>query len=146
MDAPKVDRVLVAVDGSDESMVAVDHAVAVADRYAAELVVLYVLPREKYQAMAVGEVAVEAISETAQSVLADAANVGETAGLSVRQATAYGFSPYRKLTHPGSVVLDVAEDFVADLLVIPREREAGATLGKAATYVLEYASQPVLAV
>lgn len=146
MDVPRVDRIMVAVDGSDESMAAVDRAVAVAGRYDAELIVLYVLPREEYQAMAVGEVAAEAISETARSVLADAAEIGEGAGLTVRRATAYGFSPYRKLTHPGSVVLDVAEDFEADFLVVPRERETGATLGKAATYVLEYASQPVLAV
>jgi hypothetical protein len=51
--------------------------------------------------------------------------------------------------HPGSVVLDTAEQKYADFLVVPRSEVADdpdAVLGKAAEYVLMYASQPVLSV
>jgi hypothetical protein len=55
----------------------------------------------------------------------------------------------RKLTHPGSVILDAADQIGADFLVIPREsarEESADVLEKAAEYVLLYASQPVLSV
>ena len=146
MEAPAVDRIIVAVDGSDRSLVAVDHAVAVARRYGGDLVVLYVLPRAEYEAMSVGDVPADAISAATRSVLDEACSLADEAGLTVTRATAYGFSPYRKLTHPGSVLLDVADDFEADLVVVPRDPDETATLAKAAMYVLEYASQPVLAV
>jgi nucleotide-binding universal stress UspA family protein len=64
-------------------------------------------------------------------------------------STAAGFSPSRLTVHPGSVILDVAEEITADFIVIPREPVSGdpdQVLGKAAEYVLMYASQPVLSV
>ena len=62
---------------------------------------------------------------------------------------AYGFSKTKKSQHPGSVVLDTADEIGADFLVIPREdqhEDEQDTLAKAAEYVLLYASQPVLSV
>ena len=46
------------------------------------------------------------------------------------------------------MILDIAEEVDADLLVVPRKRdvEAPAMLEKAAEYVVAYASQPVLSV
>jgi hypothetical protein len=70
-------------------------------------------------------------------------------GVDVSTSNAYGFSTARKTQHPGSAVLDTAEDVDADFLVIPREPltgEPGEVLEKAAEYVLLYASQPVLSV
>jgi len=50
--------------------------------------------------------------------------------------------------HPGSAILDVAEELPADFVVVPREADADPeqTMGRAAQCVVEYASQPVLSV
>ena len=47
------------------------------------------------------------------------------------------------------MVLDAAEDVAVDFIVIPREPVSGdpdEPLGRAAEYVLQYATQPVLSV
>jgi hypothetical protein len=54
-----------------------------------------------------------------------------------------------KTRHPGSVILDTAEELDADFVVVPREPvsgDPGEVLEKAAEYVLLYASQPTLSV
>ena len=150
MQVPTVDTVLVAVDGSDESLAALEYAVAIADRYDAEIVALYVLDGAEYRAMTAGEIDPDTISTETQTYLADAKRVATEADVGFRSAVAYGFSSQRKLMHPGSVVLDATEDLQADFIVIPREPISGhpfdGTLAKAAEYTLLYASQPVLAV
>lgn len=145
----RVETVLVAVDGGEATAEATSFAIPIAARYDAELALLYVHARETYRAVETGEEDAEALSETAVSFLSGLTNEAEAAGLSVRTATAYGFSPRRKTVHPGTVVLDAADELGADFLVIPRERVAeapGQTLAKVAGFALAYASQPVLAV
>jgi hypothetical protein len=61
-------------------------------------------------------------------------------------STATAFSQQRLSQTPGSVVLDVAEDLGAEFIVVPREDDSSDPIGRAALYVLEYASQPVLSV
>lgn len=147
-DRVAVDRVLVPVDGTDNSLEAVEYAVLIADRYDANLSVMYVLDEETRRAIQ---------SDAADS--ADDATIAEdmhgflqqvrqqTAGTNVSMSTmtVYGFSTTRKTQHPGSVILDGADQIGSDFLVIPREPEYG-VLSKAAGYVLSYASQPVLSV
>jgi hypothetical protein len=74
----------------------------------------------------------------------------EKAGVTdVTHSSAAGYTAKRLSRTPGSVVLDTAEQIEADFIVIPRETPSGdpdEALGKAALYVLEYASQPVLSV
>ena len=148
-DSPSFDTVLVPVDGSDESTRAVEYAVAIAERYGARLHVLYVLGEAASRAVEAGRVDDEDVLAESESVLEAAEAVAADRGLAVTHSTAYGFSASRKLTHPGSVILDAADQIRADLLVIPREsgRDGSAdVLEKAAEYVLLYASQPVLSV
>lgn len=146
-----IDTVLVGVDGSDESMVAAEYAVAIAERYNTELAILYVLDGARYRALTSGTADPEDLSESAGDFLAQAETLASDAHVSSRTATAYGYSARRKQTHPGSVVLDAAEDLSADFIVLPRGPvdppglEEG-TLAKAAEYALLYASQPILAV
>ncbi|GAB7094883.1 universal stress protein [Halolamina litorea] len=131
------DLVLVAVDGSEESTRAVEYAVGVADAYGAAVHVVYVLPEG-----ATATTETEEYADTAEEIAADA-------GVPIDTETVSGFSTDRLSQHPGSVVLDTAEDAGADFLVVPREPQTGsraAVLEKTAEYVLRYASQPVLSV
>lgn len=151
MEPPQVGTVLVGVDGSDESSAAAEYAVAIAARYDAELVALHVVDRTEYDAMSAGDRAPESISADGQALLEGIRANAAAAGIESRGATVYGFDVHRKLVHPGSAVLDTAEDIGADFIVLPREPIDGdpgaeGTLAKSAEYALLYASQPVLAV
>lgn len=131
------DLVLVAVDGSEESTRALEYAATVAEAYDASVQVVYVLGEG-----AVADRDTEEYAHTAEEIAADH-------GVDVTTGTVSGFSTDRLTQHPGSVVLDTAEEGGADFLVVPREPQTGtraAVLEKTAEYVLRYASQPVLSV
>ncbi|WP_255170542.1 universal stress protein [Natrononativus amylolyticus] len=144
-----VDTVLAPVDGSEESAVAAEYAVAVADRYDASVHVLFVLGRGVVEGMNAGTVDEDDVAENSRRFLEDATALAEAYDVPVSTAVSHGFSPHRKTRHPGSVVLDAADTAGADFIVIPREPMTDPTaevLEKAAEYVLSYASQPVLSV
>lgn len=146
---PSFELVLVPVDGSDESVRAVTYAVAIAERYEARVHVMYILGEAATRAIDAGRVEDADVAAESESVLAGAEAVAADHDVAVAHSTAYGFSAARKLTHPGSVILDAADQMSADFLVIPRESARGESadvLEKAAEYVLLYASQPVLSV
>ncbi|MFC6786760.1 universal stress protein [Halobaculum halobium] len=144
-----VERVLVPVDGSDESLTAVEYAVAVAQRYDAQVHAVYVLGEEVVRAIEEDVVDQSEVAEDTEAFTDTVREIAHAEGVDVSSSIAYGFSTKRKTTHPGSVILDTAEDVDADFIVIPREPltgEPGEVLEKAAEYVLLYASQPVLSV
>jgi len=141
-----VTTVLVPVDGSDESMHAVEYAVAVAERYEARVHALYVLDPETVRGTTAGDPDDAAIAATSEGFM-DAAREVAADRVDLTHSSAYGFSPTMKSRHPGSVVLDAAADAEVDFVVIAREPgEATDLLGRAAEYVLEYATEPVLSV
>ena len=146
--APDVDTVLVPIDGSEEAEEAVEYAIAVAARYDASVHAMYVLGEEASRAIERGTVDDDGMASEAQSVFAAIADAAEGEGVPFTNSIAVGFSTTRKLVHPGSVILDAAEQIDADFLVVPRETglEDDDVLEKAAEYVLSYASQPVLSV
>jgi nucleotide-binding universal stress UspA family protein len=140
-----VTTVLVPVDGSDESLDAVEYAVAVAERYGARVHALYVLDPETARGTTPGGPD-DAIAATSEGFM-DAAREVAAERVDLTHSSAYGFSPTMKSRHPGSVVLDAAADAEVDFVVIAREPgEATDLLGRAAEYVLQYATQPVLSV
>jgi nucleotide-binding universal stress UspA family protein len=150
MNAPVVvDQVLVPVDGSDESTRAAEYAAAVADRYDAAVLAVYVVGEQLARGIETGAVEKAEVRDEAESYLREVETVAADHGVELSTEVAYGFSTTRKSQHPGSVVLDYAEDADADFVVVPREPqtgEPGEVLAKAAEYVLLYASQPVLSV
>jgi len=150
MDAPvEIDTVLVPIDGSDESLEAVDYAVAIAGSYDALVHVVYVLGDEVNRAIASGVVNEDEVVAESQATFDSIADAAADVGVSMTHSIAYGFSQQRLTVHPGSVILDSADQIDADFLVIPREsgrEESADVLEKAAEYVLLYASQPVLSV
>jgi nucleotide-binding universal stress UspA family protein len=142
-----VETVLVPVDGSEESVTAVEYAAAIAEKYDAGLHVLYVLGEEVVRGIETDTIDREAVADEARSFIESAEGIAADVGVPVSSSTAYGFSITQKTRHPGSAVLDCAEDVAADFLVVPREsapEEPGEILERAAEYVLLYASQPVL--
>jgi nucleotide-binding universal stress UspA family protein len=147
MDAD-VDLVLAPVDGSDRSELAAEYAVAVADRYGADLHVLHVLEQRIARGLEAGDVTAESVAAQHRT-LTDRVRESLPEGIALSSSSAAGFSAARLSQTPGSVVLDAAEELDADFLVVPRKPstdEPDEMLGKAALYVLEYASQPVLSV
>jgi nucleotide-binding universal stress UspA family protein len=145
----EVDTVLVPVDGSDESVEAVEYAVAVAEQYGASVHAMYVLGEELVRGIERGAVDKEDVLSDTETFIDTVRDLADEYGVTVSTSNAFGFSTTRKTQHPGSAVLDTAEDIDADFLVIPREPlsgEPGEVLEKAAEYVLLYASQPVLSV
>jgi len=143
-----IDLVLVPVDGSDRSEQAAEYATAIAERYDAGLHLLFVLDERLRRDIDNGTVDAESVAqdhrEFTQQVRERSHELGHDVTLDTSTATA--FSQTRLMQNPGSVVLDVAEDVAADFLVIPRAASSEDAVGRAATYVLEYASQPVLSV
>ncbi len=146
-----VELVLATVDTSDASERAAEAAVAVADRYEADLHLLHVVDERVSRGLQTGDVDAEVVAQehraftgAVRDLLRDRDAVGEFS-----HSSCAGFSRHSLTQTPGSAVLDVAEDLQADFIVLPRESpsgDPGETLGKAALYVLEYASQPVLSV
>ncbi|WP_101294024.1 universal stress protein [Halegenticoccus soli] len=145
----ELDLVLVPVDGSEESETAVEYAVALAAEYGAEVHAVYVLGEEIVRAIETGVVDEEEVAAEGESFIETAEGIAGDRGVRLTTSTAYGFSTKVKARHPGSVVLDTAEELDADFVVVPREAvtdDTGDVLERAAEYVLLYASQPVLSV
>jgi nucleotide-binding universal stress UspA family protein len=144
----ELDLVLAPVDTSDVSERAVDYAIAVADRYDADLHLLHVLDERVARGIEAGDVTAESVAEEHRAFTGSVADQLDD-GVTLSTSSAAGFSAHRLTQTPGSVILDAADELDADFLVVPRETETDrleATVGKAALHVLEYASQPVLSV
>jgi len=142
-----VDLVLAPVDCSDAAERAVEYAIEIARQYDAALHLLHVLDERSVQGLESGELAADSIAEDHRAFSADVE--GRLEDVDLHRSSAAGFSVQRLSRTPGSVILDSAEEIGADFLVIPRETPSDRpeeTIGKAALYVLEYASQPVLSV
>lgn len=145
----QIETVLAPVDGSEAAMVAVEYAVAVAERYDAVVHALYLLGERAAAALREGRVEAAAIAERGEQVMAGVRAVAAERGVPVDHSSTAGFSLDRLSQHPGSVILDVSELLDVDFVVVPREPVTGdpeAVIEKAAEYVLAHASQPVLSV
>ena len=144
-----VDLVLAPVDASDESADAVAYAAAIASKYDATVHVVHVLGEEVVREIENGVVDDAQVAADGEAIMEAAERIAAEHDVPLSTSVAYGFSTKMKLRHPGSVVLDTAEELDADFVVVPREPlsgDPGEVLEKAAEYVLLYASQPVLSV
>ena len=143
----ELDLVLVPVDGSDQSRAAVEYAVAIADHYGAAVHAVYVLGEPTVRGIETGAVDKGKVADDTEAfgqIVRDIASEGD---VPLSTSVVQGFSTEIKTLHPGSVVLDTAEELGADFVVVPREPASDTdVLAKAAEYVLLYASQPVLSV
>lgn len=144
-----VETVLVPVDGTDDATEAAEFAISVADRYDASVHAVYVLGRSVARAVERDAIDEDAVADEARTYLDELRALAEDADVALSGGSAYGYSSSVKRQQPGSVILDTAEEVDADFLVVPREPHPESerdTLARAAEYVLQYASQPVLSV
>ena len=143
-----IDLVLVSVDGSGRSEQAAEYAIAVAQRYDADLHLLFVLDERLRRDLDRGTVDAESVAEDHRAFTERVRERAHEQGhdVTIDTSTAAAFSEQRLTQTPGSVVLDVAEGIESDFIVVPREGGGEEAVGTAALYVLEYASQPVLSV
>jgi nucleotide-binding universal stress UspA family protein len=144
-----VDLVLVPVDRSDESAAALECACAIAAEYGGTVHAVHVLGEDVVRAIETGVVNEDQVAADGEAITQTAVDIADDHGVPLSTSVAYGFSTKMKLRHPGSVVLDTAEELAADFIVVPREPvsgDPGEVLAKAAEYVLLYATQPVLSV
>ncbi|EMA38561.1 universal stress protein [Halococcus hamelinensis] len=142
-----VETVLAPVDGSEDSERAAEYALAIAERYEARVHVLYVFNEILGQRVALDGVEADAAVERSESFMATIEDRAED--VPVSHSTAFGFSPTMKSLHPGKAVLDAADDAEIDFIVLPRVSVSGTpetSLEKAAGFVVDYATQPVLSV
>jgi nucleotide-binding universal stress UspA family protein len=149
--AIEIDTVFVPVDGTSESKTAVDHALAIADRYDAEVHVLHLVEEGVVRSLESGIVTPDSVANDHRAFMSAVRDRARSEGydVSLSQSAAYGYTTTSLSQHPVSVVLDAAEELDADFVVIPRESqldEPNALLGRVAEYVLSFASQPVLSV
>ncbi len=145
-----IDLVLVAADNTQEAARSTEYAVAVADRYDANVHLLHIIDQRIVRGLEQGNIDDDDIAERQQWITARARDaIPENSATSLCQSGVAGFSRDRLGQTPGTVILDVSEKLDADFLVVPRVTAHGSAdevLGKAATHVLEYATQPVLSV
>ena len=147
--AVDVELVLAPVDGSEESALAVEYAVSLAAEYDASVHAVYLLGEDVVRAIEDGTINEESIAGEHEAFMDSVAAYATDNGVHISHSTAFGFSTRVKTRHPGSAILDTAEEVDADFLVVPRQPvsgDPGEVLEKAAEYVLLYASQPVLSV
>jgi nucleotide-binding universal stress UspA family protein len=127
-------RVVVGVDGSAESLIALDWAAEHCQRYARQLAVIMAWHIPTEHASAVAALREVDLESAAADVIAEAVDQAKARSpeLDVRQSVVSG--------SPGKVLVQASQD--AALLVVGTKR----TLGTVSSYCAHYASCPVVLV
>lgn len=140
--------VLVAIDGSELSELAQNHALALAKAFGSRVVVVHVTP--PWSSLVVGDAVVmyppadydQTMEKSAQKLLAKSAEVFKSAGIDVE--TVHNTDPQAH-----KAIVETAKDKGCDLIVMGshgRHGLAGLMLGSVATKVVTHAHVPVLIV
>jgi len=136
-------RILVAVDGSPVSMRAVDHAVWLAKREAAELVALHVVPRPPFEASFDPAQYFEDARRAAKRWLKDVEAAGLRQGVRIRSEILVDASS------PLEMILGYAESNRVDLIVAGtrgRTPSSRMLMGSVASGLVQYANCAVLVI
>ena len=141
----KFSKILVPTDFSGHANAALDHAVELADRFGAELIVLHAVEPPVYPALTFAGAAnlptvVEGLVEACEKKLAELVD-GLPDGVQARPVTAQG--------QPFQVIAEVAEEQGVDLIVIATHGYTGIKhfmLGSTAERVVRMSKCPVLTV
>jgi nucleotide-binding universal stress UspA family protein len=138
-----IERILVAVDESPDSLAAVRIAIELATGLGAQLRAVHVRPdhfldRELEAAASRSAVALRR-ERAAAAILARVSTLARTAGVAIQTALLVG--------EIAPAILDAARDWPADLVVIGKSRRAATGepyVGSQTRSVLEFGEQPVL--
>ncbi len=136
------DRILFPTDGSDGAEAALEHAIEHAVAYDATLEVLYVIEETLPVLEAGAPDVLDALEKQGETVLEDARERANKAGVESVQASIAGGSPYRQ-------ILEYIDDRDIDLVVMGTHGRRGIDrylLGSVTEKVVRTASCPVLTV
>ncbi|MEF8851241.1 MAG: universal stress protein [Haloarculaceae archaeon] len=137
----RYERILVPTDGSEPSETAVEHAVDIATQYGATVDALFVVD-QRYPAASHWDMYVEEQEETGEAALDAAVATGEVAGVTVERHLRRG--------NPHEEILDAAEDYRSDLIVVGTHGRTGldrfASTGSVTERVVRITAVPTLVV
>jgi nucleotide-binding universal stress UspA family protein len=136
-----MERIVVGVDGSDESWVGFHAALDLAGPTGASVTAVHVEHLSAWATLAIGSTigdAFEADEKVRAELIADAQNRGETAGVAVDAVVRKG--------RPANEIVSVAQEVNADLVVVGHTGHGGGTswLGSVATEVVHRAACSVM--
>ncbi|UTF52712.1 universal stress protein [Natronosalvus rutilus] len=135
------DFLLVPVDGSEASTVALEYALDIAADHDATVHLLYVADTNKPSLVQTQGAVVDVLEETGDDVVKDARERAEARGVSTVTDTIQG--------QPRTVITEVAAEDVVDLVVMGTSGERSLTehvLGSVTEHVVNASDKPVLAV
>lgn len=133
--------VLVPSDGSDPASVALDHGIAIADRFDARLTGLHVLQSRALGGVTVPSDVLATLEDAGEAITHDVVERATAAGIEARGEIREG--------RPGDVITAFADEAGMDLVVMGTAGRTGIDrflLGSTATRVLRQAGVPVMAV
>jgi nucleotide-binding universal stress UspA family protein len=139
---PVYQRILLATDGSETAMLAARHAVALASKLGAELVVSYVV--DTHHAFMSGihrDEALRELRQDGQRALTAVEQLAQSAGVRVRKELCQG--------RPGEEIVRLAAQAEADLVVLGTNGQGAMSdllLGSVSQYVVHRAQVPVFVV
>lgn len=133
------DDVLVATDGSDDSMAAAEQGIDIADRYGATAHALYVVDTNTYAFEDVPRSIVGLLKESGSTALDEIVEMGRQRGVEVETSTRRG--------RPSQKLLDYVDENDVDLLTLGAHgRTSEAHLGSTTERVIQSSEQPTLSV
>jgi len=135
------ETILVPTDGSDSANRAVEHALAIADRYGADVRLLYCVESHRYGEPALSSAAVvlNRLEERGQALLEEIVDRAENDGVDASWSLCHG--------RPWEEIGACAEEVDADLVVIGYQglsHSRGRKIGSVAERVVRTADRPVL--
>ncbi|MCU4750687.1 universal stress protein [Halobacteria archaeon AArc-curdl1] len=135
------DTILVPTDGSDPANRAVDHALALADRYDARIHAMYCVETHRYgePALSSTELVCNQLEEYGQELLEALGDRAAEAGIEYTYEVYHG--------RPWEVVLEESESLDADLVVIGYQGQSHTRtkkIGSVAERIVRSADRPVL--
>ncbi|RZH67880.1 universal stress protein [Natrinema altunense] len=135
------DTILVPTDGSDPANRAVEHALAIADRYDASVHALYCVETHRYGEPALSSTAIvlNQLEEQGQAMLKELSDRADNAGIECTWDVCHG--------RPWEETLRAADELDADLVVIGYQGQSHARterIGSAAERIVRSADRPVL--
>jgi nucleotide-binding universal stress UspA family protein len=136
---PHYRTILLATDGSEQAALAVRHALGIARRTGARLIVLFVV--DSHLAFMLGvhkDEAIHELNEDGRRVLAAVAEQAREAGVEVETHLGEG--------RPGEVIIREAGQLAADIIVMGSHGQgalADILLGSVSQYVVHHADIPV---
>lgn len=139
---PTYSTVLLAIDGSKESLAATAHATSLAKALGAKLLAVYVVDTHTTQSLGVHYAeGVKEFRDEGTKIVEDAREVAKAAGVQAEVHLIDG--------NPGRAIVQTAEEQGADLIVMGATGKSGLRemlLGSVSSYVADNAKCPVMVV